>query len=444
MEAPEYRCKENQSSINNGVNEMAVKKNRPVLSYANVTQNDHFPKKDQAIVLDAINEIPVKEYTTVIGAIVNLCNIRFVSRISNNRVCLFLADKKLVDSLVDAQTIISIRDYKLVIRLLISRAKRIILSNVCPIIPHQTIIDSLSALNVSVVSPVTFIRAGMSEPGYAHIHSFRRQVFIQPEDAQKLPENIQVNYDGTNFWVYITTDNPTCFICKKEGHLAKQCASVSQPANLIDKETNQNNGNFLMTDVKSGTKRALSSSNSGKDTSSYKGDIEGKSLDKDLQTASKDKDSIKKHSIKKVKTSLQVSGTVISAGTDDAFLPIKEVLQAKRDQYVLNYEQFKDFIAKAAGNKNIALLASIYTNDIAGLTKTLRELYPHFKERAIKNRITRIIKKLEEHISWTEDMSSGTETNQVIEEIYSVTPEDNIENTSKILHIEEGPEDESK
>ena len=49
---------------------------------------------------------------------------------------------------------------------------------------------------------ITFIRAGMSEPGHLHIMNFRRQVYINPEDVGKVPESINIEYDNTKYWIF--------------------------------------------------------------------------------------------------------------------------------------------------------------------------------------------------------------------------------------------------
>ncbi|OXU22341.1 hypothetical protein TSAR_012248 [Trichomalopsis sarcophagae] len=76
-------------------------------------------------------------------------------------------------------------------------------------------------------SPITSLRAAISKDGYSHILSDRRQMFINPEDVKKLPEIIKINFDETIYYVYPTTDAIRCFVCKCEGHVAKQCPSIN-------------------------------------------------------------------------------------------------------------------------------------------------------------------------------------------------------------------------
>lgn len=64
-------------------------------SYATAIQTETFPTKDQAIMLDGIDGITIKEYAIAIGNITTPTDIRFISRISNNRICVHLSTKEI-------------------------------------------------------------------------------------------------------------------------------------------------------------------------------------------------------------------------------------------------------------------------------------------------------------------------------------------------------------
>ncbi|PSN46791.1 hypothetical protein C0J52_19143 [Blattella germanica] len=84
---------------NTKVNTMSSNPNvaNPSQSYSTVTQSG--PTKDQAIVIEAHDGIPIKDYIYAIGKLTEPTNIRFVSRISNNRICIYLANKKSVEEI---------------------------------------------------------------------------------------------------------------------------------------------------------------------------------------------------------------------------------------------------------------------------------------------------------------------------------------------------------
>ncbi len=74
-----------------------------------------------------------------------------------------------------------------------------------------------------MASKISFIKIGVSGPDFSHIMSFRRQVYISPDDVSLLNESTTVFYDGTSYRIFFTTDDMSCFICHQTGHLAGQC-----------------------------------------------------------------------------------------------------------------------------------------------------------------------------------------------------------------------------
>lgn len=74
--------------------------------------------------------------------------------------------------------------------------------------------------------------------------------------------------------------------------------------------------------------------------------------------------------------------------------------------YPLNLDQFKNFLQQTYGHPKTIELAKNFTEDIPALIKMLQNTYIHFNERSIKNRITRIIKRLQNPVP---DFDSSTE-----------------------------------
>lgn len=211
--AADYRSQEGNSTRSNVNNKS---------SYASVTQAP--PSKEQAIVIEAVDQITLKEYVLAVGKLTDPSNIRYVSRISNARICIYLANKKAAEDLVTKYPKVQISNMSLELRPLVTQNVRVVISNVSPVIPDCVIEDHLSNIGIKLASGLRPVRAGISEPGFTHILSFRRQMFIHPTDLAKLPVSLQIRYEDTNYWVYFTTDTTiTCFLCKQEGHLAKQC-----------------------------------------------------------------------------------------------------------------------------------------------------------------------------------------------------------------------------
>lgn len=207
------------------------------LNYALATANSNTPKREQAIVLHPIDGILLKDYIIAVGQIISPSNIIFVSKISLNRICIFLSSELILKSLLDkTQSTIKINEHDIPIRRLLNPAKRIIISNVCPSIPNQAIIDSLERINISPISEINYLKAGIKESGYEHILSFRRQIYIKHEDISKLPGTLLININETNFRIFFTDDTITCYTCKLTGHTSMNC-----------KQNNENNHNTIHT-----------------------------------------------------------------------------------------------------------------------------------------------------------------------------------------------------
>ena len=47
---------------------------------------------------------------------------------------------------------------------------------------------------------------------------------------QKLPQLITIHYEDTTYYVYPSTEAYECYICKHEGHIAKQCPTANESA----------------------------------------------------------------------------------------------------------------------------------------------------------------------------------------------------------------------
>ena len=399
------------------------------VSYAQVTQNSTFPTKEQAVILDAIEGIQVQEYVLQLAKIVEPRNIRFVSRISHGRICFYLNSKQTADNLTENHKKINIGSHELEIRPLISKAKRIILSNVCPIIPHHVIIEELQKLNIRHTSQMTFIRAGYSDSSLAHILCFRRQIYIQPEDITKIPPCMQINFDDTPYYIYLSSEKLTCFLCKQEGHVAKFCKNtdiLSQNFPIISKgnhnthpvtilQTNQekinnitqnytsNNQNILTTPnpqvepemappVK---KRALPSSQSSSSPSVT-------ILEKDVTHGNINNS--KKKPKKQIKlTKEELTPEYVSSQLNS----MKELFSSNVDTFPLTFENTIDFLINIYDNPKVLETARQYTTDIAGLSNMLAEMKSQATDTKLKNRLNRVVLRLTSSLEKNKEESSS-------------------------------------
>ena len=199
------------------------------LSYASMTSKSQFPKRENAIVLEANKEIALEEYIYAIGDIIGPQNILFASKISNGRVCIYVSTAETAKDLTLKYSKIKVCNQDVDLRLLISKHKRVVLSNVSPSIPHFILEECIDKLQIRRESSVSFLRAGYTKPGYAHILSFRRQLYIHADDESKIPESTKVTYEGVTYWIYLSTETTLkCFVCNNTGHIAKNCQLSQQ------------------------------------------------------------------------------------------------------------------------------------------------------------------------------------------------------------------------
>ncbi|KAE9533568.1 hypothetical protein AGLY_009206 [Aphis glycines] len=192
-------------------------------NFATAAASEKIPSREQAIVFNSVDGVPQIEYILAIGKIVHPKNIKFVSRISNNRFCIFLSNKQILDNLMLTTKHININDHLIPIRRLINPAKRFIISNVCPSIPNQTIIDALKNIDINPISHINHLKAGIKIEGYEHIMSFRRQMFLNHEDVHKLPNSLLINVNENQFRIFFTDDQITCFVYSSIGHITSNC-----------------------------------------------------------------------------------------------------------------------------------------------------------------------------------------------------------------------------
>lgn len=205
-------------------------------SFAETTANSYTPKMEQAIVMNSVDGIKQIQYIIALNKITDATNIISASRISNNRFCVFLKSQQIANDIINKHSAIHIDNIEIPIRKLINPSKRIILSNVYPAIPNNIIIEALVNLDIKITSPITALKAGFQLDQFAHITSFRRQLYINPEDFSKLPGSIAITSDNTTYRIFITDDTVTCFLCKKTGHISSSC-KTSYTSTILPENT---------------------------------------------------------------------------------------------------------------------------------------------------------------------------------------------------------------
>ena len=203
-------------------------------SYASALNQQQCPKRDQAIIFNAVEGSKLLDYILALGPLVGPKNIIFSSRISNSRICIYLSNKNVVDKFISELKPIVINNETLYGRRLITPSTRLVLSNVCPTIPNNIVQEELQNLGLKLLSSISHIRINIPNPDYSHILSFRRQVFIASTEEIHVPESILITYEDTQYRIFLSTDSQ-CFKCKQPGHIASQC---SLPENMSSENSN--------------------------------------------------------------------------------------------------------------------------------------------------------------------------------------------------------------
>ena len=324
----------------------------------------------------------------------------------------------------------------LTIRPLIERNKRVVISNVYPTIPHDVILNSLKNIGINPVSQIHYIRAGLNKPGRSHILSFRRQVYIKEEEEKTLPDSLKIFHDNTNHYIFLSTDSTQCFVCKQSGHIANKCPNntkVTHVMPIITDKTNEQKDNSTIFDNNSQNtpqivvitaqpnKRPPPSTSSENSTpkSSYLNEKEKESENNVDANDLTEKDSIEfispkkhKHQFKKRKTNTEAS--LNEDKLDQELQPINKIL--KDGDYPMEYAQLKTFLVKTYGQRNVKDIALQLTTNIDNIIQMLDLTYKHTESRTLKDRCSRIKKRLlrdkEQDMECSSDYSTTSDNNQ--------------------------------
>lgn len=404
--------------------------NTQTRTYSNVikTNNDNFPSRNLAIVVHNFENLTTKDYIQAISKIVGPKNIIFYSKISNKRICLYLSTKDLVEKVIQQHSTITIKDFQVEIRRLINPAKRLVISNVCPSIPHNIIEEELKRNHVKLVSPMSFLRLGIPDPEFSHIFSFRRHIFINENSEQPVPTSLEIEHENTKYRIFLTTDT-TCFSCRQIGHTANMCPN--KPENLsqenqttntqIENEiVNQPTENMIVNqpvenvksvenNPKNNPKRQAPSSSSIDENMIERvetiEDTEPESensMSTQKSTKGKRKQKMKKH---KRSESLE---SISSLEIRENLQPIKKLMQANK-KYNVTYEQLVDFMENVSGSADPLSIARDYTTNITGFISTLRDIHSKLKNATIKSRITRVSNKIKTQLTQELENVSNTD-----------------------------------
>jgi hypothetical protein len=313
----------------------------------------------------------------------------------------------------------------------INPAKQFIISNAHPIIPHDIITEHLLSFNIKTLSPISFLKAGFQDE-LSHISSFRRPVYIHPDDIEKVPGSLIVNYDNTDFRIFLTDDTLTCYLCKQTGHTSNYCKkelnSTNTTINITKKATTEENipitssnstqennkieeyvndipknSHNLNTLIQSNTTTCLpniqtkrSPPSSSCPTSpatpnppeTYPNN-ENRDQSKNLITKLTESKNTK-GKLKEPNKKLKKSNSLENLTTEDILKSIQNIF-FENDEIPMSFSQF-NYILENFSNKaiNIHTLCNEITVDIPTVSTTIEIVRPMIKDRALKIKLTKL------------------------------------------------------
>lgn len=366
-------------------------------TYANMVQQEVVLTRYHAIILDALDGLTVEDYALAVASLVGAKNVSYISRMSHSRIVVYLKQRELVDELIDRKVQVTVKTQSVPIRPFVSRARRVLISNFPPFVPKSYILDEFSRLGISPVSQITSLKAAIRNPDLAHVLCMRKQVYLNPEDLEKMPDKLLFTYDGYTDFMYFTTDKPTCFLCHQDGHLAKSCSAMS-----VSKE-NQESAEEVCLGVDLQEATAVSSTHptvppSGQDAPllppSHKRPASNSSsitAGVVLEEASSVPNS------KQLKKKLKTVDTIpVLEEVTSKTKHLQEFIDQNGDKFPLDYSSFVNFLVNSFGKNEEELkkLTSESSENVNKLLAMLTEIHALVPDRALKARLTRIKNKI--------------------------------------------------
>lgn len=198
-----------------------------------------YPDKEQGIILNGYPEIHLEEYLLALTEIIEPTEILAASRISNNRINIFLRNKNTVQKITTNNKFLQIQGKQIEIRKYATPTKRILISHCSPIIPNNILEEKLREIGMRLASPIMFLRIGSKYPQFKDVLSFRRHVYIIADDNLYIPESIEVQLEvNFNYKIYLSEDNIKCTKCNRNGHTENQCYQNTQSQVISTQEIN--------------------------------------------------------------------------------------------------------------------------------------------------------------------------------------------------------------
>lgn len=409
--------------------------------YSRVAQS--IPKKDQAIIFPALEQTKIKEYLLSVSSLIGSKSIIAASRISHQRICMYLASKKSVDTFIEQHAGIVVNSQFLSAKRLVEPSKKIILSNVHPCIPDTYILEALMQHGIRPTSALINMKVRIPEHNeFDHISSFRRFIFISDDKNVRLPGSLLIHFDNENYRIFISSNELYCFHCHLAGHISAECDSgmvgekSDSATDVVDLSAVGQTTNTILADIPG----ANSSTNKRGAPSSTISDISTISEPVNLSQNTRQQSHntlnpkngnqpgkngvladaiVSKPPAKKLKNVDTAGSTseepnsstangrsqtkIVRTSKETAIISTKQLLEPIQENLTANYTNknypispanFSILIDMVNGNKSPMDTVLQFTADVDGIIKMLDDNYSLLTKRSIKIRFTKLKKRL--------------------------------------------------
>lgn len=166
------------------------------------------PREHQAIVFDLYPECEIEHCTKALCSKVSPKDILYASKKPRGQISYYLRSVELAKQVTKQEfeinngSVISCVQPRL-----LRPVQTVTISNVSPAIPNSFIEEEILPFYlVSPKSEITAVKSELSGPDFSHVLSFKRQFYIDSQDALKLPKSADIKIGDRVEKVYFTVE----------------------------------------------------------------------------------------------------------------------------------------------------------------------------------------------------------------------------------------------
>lgn len=397
--------------------------NTNTMSYANrvkqtTIRNINYPKRDQAIIMTAYDNISIGDYVTKLLEYIKPTQIIGASRVGQGKICIYLDNKETANQIISNHPIINISGKEVKITSNSTPTTKIIISHVELSLPNPAIEQKLKEIGFKLASPITFLRIGINNEQLQHVLSFRRQVYIVKEEGQYIPDSLTIQHENEYYKIYLMADNFRCPICNRNGHTEKQCHQNKNKHITSTQHTTENITPLTPTEhtIEPPTEYATPSEYTQNNITPPSPTVASQEIGSTKithkvqihqTTETTDTDKAEERKKRNAPTSTSSDEMTVpeewkevqsknpkkkKATTDiDTHLDkVKKMMEEEPNKNIITYEELKDILLNANGNKDKMSLAEEYTTETDELATFLDKIHPLITDTKTKNHVTRL------------------------------------------------------